>query len=131
MLFRSAVALLLAGLSSTITSGMAAGSIVSGIFKESYNIRDSHSQIGVLISLLLGLFLIFFIGDPFRGLIISQMVLSIQLPFTVFLQVSLTSSKRVMGPYVNKKYTTVILYVIAGIVTILNIMLLISAFTEL
>ena len=126
-----AVALLLAGLSSTITSGMAAGSIVSGIFKESYNIRDSHSQIGVLISLLLGLLLIFFIGDPFRGLIISQMVLSIQLPFTVFLQVSLTSSKRVMGPYVNKMHTTVILYAIAGIVTILNIMLLVSAFTEL
>ena len=126
-----AVALLLAGLSSTITSGMAAGSIVSGIFKESYNIRDSHSQIGVLISLLLGLLLIFFIGDPFRGLIISQMVLSIQLPFTVFLQVSLTSSKRVMGLYVNKMHTTVILYAIAGIVTILNIMLLVSAFTEL
>ena len=120
----------MAGLSSTITSGMAAGSIVSGIFNEPYNIKDSHSQVGVLISLVLALLLIFFIGDPFRGLIISQMVLSIQLPFTVFLQVGLTSSKRVMGPYANKPWTTFILYAIALVVTALNIMLLVSAFTE-
>lgn len=122
-----AIALLMAGLSSTITSGMAAGSIFSGIFNESYNIKDSHSQVGVLISLLVALLLIFFIGDPFRGLIISQMVLSIQLPFTVFLQVGLTSSRKVMGQYVNKRFTTIILYTIAGIVTALNIWLLITA----
>ena len=37
-----ALALLMAGISSTITSGMAAGSIFSGIFGESYHIKDSH-----------------------------------------------------------------------------------------
>ena len=65
----------MAGISSTITSGMAAGSIFAGIFGESYHIKDSHSQVGVLLSLGIALLPIFFIGDPFKGLIISQMVL--------------------------------------------------------
>ena len=110
-----ALALLMAGISSTITSG------------ESYHIRDSHSQVGVILSLGIALLLICFIGDPFKGLLISQMILSIQLPFTVFLQVSLTSSRKVMGQYVNSKWSTFVLYTIAAIVTVLNIMLLISS----
>lgn len=122
-----ALALLLAGISSTITSGMAAGSIFSGLFGESYNAKDPHSAVGVVLSLGVALLIIFFIGNPFQGLIISQMVLSLQLPFTVFLQVSLTSSKRVMGKYVNKPWNTVFLYSLAGIVTVLNIWLLISS----
>lgn len=121
-----AIALLLAGVSSTVTSGMAAGSIFAGFFGESYNIKDSHSRLGVLLSLGVALLIIFFISDPFYGLIISQMVLSVQLPITVFLQVSLTSSKRVMGKYVNSRSTTVILYTVAVIVTVLNLMLLFS-----
>jgi len=59
-------------------------------------------------------------------LIISQMVLSIQLPFTVFLQVGLTSSRKVMGDYVNSRWSTFVLYSIAIIVSVLNIMLLFS-----
>ena len=121
-----ALALLMAGISSTITSGMAAGSIFAGIFGESYHIKDSHSQVGVLLSLGIALLLIFFIGDPFKGLIISQMILSIQLPFTVFLQVGLTSSRKVMGEYVNSRWSTFVLYAIAIIVSVLNIMLLFS-----
>jgi manganese transport protein len=121
-----ALALLMAGLSSTITSGMAAGSIFAGMFNESYHIHDSHSQVGVLLSLGIALVCILFIGNPFKGLIISQMVLSIQLPFTVFLQVSLTSSRRVMGQYANSRLNAITLYTIATIVTVLNIMLFIS-----
>lgn len=124
-----ALALLLAGISSTITSGMAAGSIFSGLFSESYNAKDPHSAVGVLLSLGLALLIILFIGNPFKGLIISQMVLSMQLPFTVFLQVSLTSSKRVMGKYANKPWNTVFLYSLAAIVTVLNIWLLVSELT--
>lgn len=119
-----AIALLLAGVSSTVTSGMAAGSIFAGFFGESYNIKDTHSRLGVLLSLGIALLIIFFIEDPFYGLIISQMILSVQLPITVFLQVSLTSSKRVMGQYVNNCFTTVVLYVVATLVTVLNLMLL-------
>lgn len=119
-----ALALLMAGISSTITSGMAAGSIFAGIFGESYHIKDIHSRIGVLLSLGVALVIIFFIDNPFYGLIISQMILSIQLPFTVFLQVGLTSSKRVMGKYANSCWSSFVLYTIAIIVSVLNIMLL-------
>lgn len=121
-----ALALLMAGLSSTVTSGMAAGSIFAGMFGESYHIRDIHSRVGVLLSLGMALVIILFINDPFQGLIISQMVLSVQLPFTVFLQVGLTSSRRVMGKYANSRWSTFVLYTIAAVVSVLNIMLLFS-----
>ena len=121
-----ALALLMAGLSSTVTSGMAAGSIFAGMFGESYHIKDIHSRAGILISLGVALLVIFFIGNPFKGLIISQMVLSVQLPFTVFLQVGLSSSRRVMGEYANSRWSTFVLYTIAVVVSVLNIMLLFS-----
>jgi manganese transport protein len=124
-----AVALLLAGVASSITSGMAGGSIVSGMNKEPYDVKDNHSRIGILISLLGALLLIFFIGNPFKGLILSQVFLSIQLPFTVGIQIYLTSSKRVMGKYANSRYLITVLSVIAGIVTFLNIKLLIYFIT--
>jgi len=123
-----AVALLFAGIASTVTSGMAGGSIFSGLFGEPFDIKDNHSRLGVLISLAFALVIIFFISNPFQGLIISQMILSIQLPFTIFLQIYLTSSIKVMGIYVNKLTTNIILLVIGGIVTFLNIRLLISVF---
>lgn len=123
-----AIALLLAGISSTITSGMAAGSIFAGMFKEPYDIKNSRSRIGVMISLIVAFLIILVISDPFKGLIYSQMILSIQLPFTVFLQVHLTSSERVMGKYKNSRSTKYLLYGIGAVVTALNVMLLISFF---
>lgn len=123
-----AVALLFAGISSTITSGMAAGSIFAGMYKEPYDIKDNHSRFGVLISLLVAYVIILFIKNPFQGLIISQMVLSIQLPITIFSQVKLTSSEEVMGKYKNKLSTKIILYVLGAIVTGLNVVLFISFF---
>lgn len=119
-----AVALLFAGIASTITSGMAAGSIFAGMYKEPYDVKDSHTRWGILISLVLALGLIMVISDPFMGLIYSQMILSIQLPITIFLQVHLTSSQKVMGKYKNRTSTKWILYVLGGIVTVLNLMLL-------
>lgn len=119
-----ALALLLAGVSSTITSGIAGASIFAGFYGESYHHRDLHSRLGVLLSYLPALVLIFVIGDPFEGLIVSQMVLSLQLPITVFTQVFLTSNKQVMGKFVNSRSTTVLLLVLGSIVTILNLFLL-------
>ena len=121
-----ALALLLSGISSTITSGMAGGSIVSGMYKEPYDIKDNHSRVGVLVSLLGALLLIFFVKDPFKGLILSQVFLSIQLPFTVAMQVYLTSSPKVMGKYVNSISTQIMLWLITGLVTFFNLWLLVS-----
>ncbi len=119
-----AVALLFSGIASTITSAMAGGSIVSGIVKEPYNINDNHTRVGILISLLGALLVIFFIRNPFKGLILSQVFLSIQLPFTVISQVYLTSSEKVMGKYVNSWFTKILLTLIAAVVTYLNLKLL-------
>jgi manganese transport protein len=119
-----AVALLFAGVASSITSGMAGGSIVSGMYKEPYDVKDNHSRIGIIISLVGALAMVFFIGDPFKGLILSQVFLSIQLPFTIAIQVYLTSSKRVMGKYANSRFLIGLLMVIGSIVTFLNLKLL-------
>jgi manganese transport protein len=123
-----AIALLFSGIASTITSGMAAGTIFAGMYKEPYDIKDNHSRIGVAISLVLALVIIFLITNPFQGLIISQMILSIQLPFTIFLQVYLTSSARVMGKYKNSNLSKITLYALGVIVTVLNIALFVSMF---
>ena len=123
-----AVALLFAGIASTITSGMAAGSIFAGIYREPYDIKDSHSRWGVLLSLVMALIIIMLVSNPFMGLIYSQMILSIQLPVTIFLQVYLTSSGKAMGKYKNRTSTKWILYILGGIVTVLNVMLFISMF---
>ena len=123
-----AVALLFAGVASTVTSGMAAGTIFAGMFKEPYDIKDNHSRTGVGISLVIAFLIILLISNPFKGLIISQMILSIQLPITIFSQVYLTSSEKVMGKYKNRTSTKFMLYGLGAVVSILNIALFISFF---
>jgi manganese transport protein len=121
-----ALALLFSGLSSSVTAGMAGGSIFAGLYGEPYDIRDNHTKLGVGLTLIVAAIVIFFIKDPFSGLVVSQMLLSIQLPFTIFLQIYLTSSKKVMGKYANSIVDNIALWVIGIIVTVLNIALLIS-----
>ena len=57
-----AAALLLAGISSTITSGIAGASIFAGFYGEAYNHTDLHSKLGVLLSFVPALAIIFLIG---------------------------------------------------------------------
>jgi manganese transport protein len=121
-----AVALLFSGIASTTTSGMAAGTIFAGMYKEPYDIKDNHSRMGIFLSLIIALAIIMIISNPFKGLIFSQMVLSIQLPITIFSQVKLTSSEKVMGKYKNTTWLNIILYTLGITVTILNIALFIS-----
>lgn len=121
-----AVALLFSGLSSSVTAGMAGGSIFAGIYAEPYDIADSHTKTGVLVTLTAATAVIFFVSDPLKGLIYSQMLLSIQLPITIFTQLYLTSSKKVMGKYANSKLDRAALWIIALIVTVLNAALLLS-----
>ncbi|SFL77425.1 Nramp family divalent metal transporter [Pelosinus propionicus] len=119
-----AIALLFAGISSTVTAGMAGGSIFAGIFREPYDIKDRHSWMGVAITYGLAVVAIFFIESPFQGLVYSQMFLSIQLPWTIFLQIYLTSSTKVMGKYANTGLQQIVLWGIGLIVSGLNMMLL-------
>lgn len=119
-----AVTLLLAGISASVTAGMSGGSIFAGLFGEPYNINDRHSKVGVLLVFVLALLAIFFISDPFMGLVYSQMLLSVQLPITIFMQIFLTSSKRIMGRHANSRLDQYLLITIGVIVSGLNVALL-------
>jgi manganese transport protein len=121
-----AAALLFAGLSSSITAGMAGGSIFAGLFAEPYDISDSHTRAGVLITMVPAALIIFLIASPFDGLIYSQMLLSIQLPVTIFALVYLTSSEKVMGKFANSKRNKILLWGIGLVVTLLNLALLLG-----
>lgn len=123
-----AVALLLAGISSSITSAMAGSSIFAGIFGEPFQIKDIHSKVGAALSIGLGVVIIFLVGNPFQGLILSQTFLSIQLPITIFAQLWLTSRTKVMGKFTNSRPSNIMLFGLGLIVTGLNVYLLISLF---
>jgi len=122
-----ALALLCAGLASTITAGMAGGSIYAGIFGHAYSIREGLSRVGVALTLVPALLAVFFVTDSFKALIWSQVLLSIQLPITIVLQIGLTSSGKVMGNYANTSSGKLVLWTVAAVVIGLNLLLLKSA----
>ena len=68
---------------------------------------------------------ILFIKAPFEGLVYSQMLLAVQLPITIFTQIYLTSSKKVMGKYANSRKLNALLLGIAVVVTGLNVALVV------
>lgn len=121
-----ALALILAGFSSSITAAMAGGSIFAGMFQEPFDPSDSHSRTGVVITLLGALLIIFFVTNPFKAMIWSQIILSMQLPLTIFALIYLTSSFKVMGKFANPVSHKVLLWITAVIVTMLNVMLLVQ-----
>jgi manganese transport protein len=119
-----ALALLLSGVASLVTAGIAGGSIFTGFFGESYDIKDPHTRIGAVGTLVAATLIIFVIRDPFQGLLISQMILSMQLPITIVTQIRLTSSTGVMGRYANTPGLKMILWMVAAVVIGLNVLLL-------
>jgi manganese transport protein len=123
--------LLMAGLSSSVTAGMAGGSIVAGISGEPYDPSDNHTRLGIMITLFGALLIALVITNPFKGLIFSQIALSIQLPWTIVLQILLTSNPRVMGKYVNTILDRVLLWMTTVIVSALNVLLLVDTLRHL
>jgi manganese transport protein len=119
-----ALALLMAGLSSSVTAGMAGGSIFAGIFSEPFDIKDPHSRTGVALTLVPAALCILLITQPFQGLVVSQILLSIQLPLTIYLQFRLTASREVMGEFVNSAWHNIVLGGISIVVVGLNALLL-------
>jgi len=121
-----ALGLLFAGLSSSVTAGMAGGSVFAGIFIEPFDINDPHSRIGVGITLLGALAGIMLLPDPFKGILWSQIALSLQLPLTIIPLILLTSSRKVMGEYTNRRLGASVLWIVGLIVIGLNIALLVD-----
>ncbi|HIJ96485.1 MAG TPA: Nramp family divalent metal transporter [Desulfuromonadales bacterium] len=119
-----ALGLIFAGLASSVTAAMAGGSVFAGIYREPFDIADIHSKIGVIATVFGGVIVILLLKDPFKGILWSQIALSLQLPFTIFPMIWLTSSKKVMGSYANRPYGKAVLWVVGMIVIGLNIALL-------
>ena len=119
-----ALALLCAGLASSVTAGMAGGSIFAGIFGQTYTIQTPRSRAGIMITLGTALVSALFVTNSYTALIWSQVLLSIQLPLTVILQIYLTSSPKVMGHHANTTMGKILLWAIASVAIGLNLILL-------
>lgn len=61
-------------------------------------------------------------------IVYSQVFLSIALPFSIFPLVYFTSNKTLMGEFVNKKWNTYLGYLVAIILTLLNLKLIFDIF---
>ena len=62
-----------------------------------------------------------------RLLVLSQVILSLQLPFAVVPLVQFTSEKRTMGAFANPTWLKLLAWTVAAIIVALNVKLLISA----
>jgi manganese transport protein len=64
--------------------------------------------------------------SPTSVLVLSQVVLSFGIPFALIPLVLLTSSRDVMGEHVNRRVTTVVAGGLAGVITGLNVFLIVQ-----
>ncbi|TCS74990.1 Nramp family divalent metal transporter [Effusibacillus lacus] len=117
------IALLSAGLSSSTTGTMAGQSILEGFMR--VKISPFLTR---LITMLPALVLIGMQVDALKALVISQVVLSLQLPFTIIPLILFTRSKKLMGEFANKPIVNFLAYLIAFIVISLNGLLLYQTF---
>jgi manganese transport protein len=114
-----AISLLASGLSSSTVGTMAGQVIMQGFLRRHIApwIRRLVTMIPSLIVIAIGL-------DPTRTLVISQVVLSFGLPFAVIPLVYFTSRKEIMGVLVNRRVTTILASIVAGLIVVLNLFLL-------
>jgi manganese transport protein len=114
-----AVGLLASGLASTSVGAYAGAMIMSGLLHRTYPLvlRRLVTLIPALVILAIGV-------DPSRALVISQVVLSFGIPFALIPLVRLTSNRTLMGADVNHRVTTALGWLVAGIISVLNVVLI-------
>jgi manganese transport protein len=117
------VSLLASGLSSSSVGTMAGQVIMQGFLH--FHIPPWIRRLVTIIPSLIVIALKF---EPTRTLVISQVVLSFGLPFTVIPLVIFTSRKSIMGVLVNNRLTTVLASLAALVIICLNIFLLYQTF---
>ena len=111
--------LLASGLSSSTTATLAGQIIIEGFLNVRFGIflRRAITVIPALLVIWLGL-------DAYWILILSQVSLSVQLPFAIVPLVWLTARTSIMGEHANHPVTTAIATVIAVLIIGLNVALL-------
>lgn len=114
-----AVALLGSGLASTSVGCAAGAEVMQGLlrWRVPMLVRRVVTTIPALIVLALGI-------EPSYALIVSQVALSIGIPFALVPLVRLTASREVMGAHTNSMRVTVAASLVAAIVIALNVALL-------
>ena len=118
-----AVALLASGVSSS-SVGTYAGQVVMAGFvrlRVPLYLRRALTMLPALVLLALQV-------SPTEALVLSQVVLSFGIPFALVPLVRLTSDRRVMGEHVNSRLVTIVAWVIAGVISGLNVYLLAAQF---
>ncbi len=116
-----AIALIAAGLSSSAVGTMSGQVVMQGFihFKIPLWIRRLVTVLPSLVVLYAGF-------DPTRTLVLSQVVLSFGLPFAVIPLVLFTANGKIMGPLVNRPFTTFLAGLAALLILALNSYLLYS-----
>jgi manganese transport protein len=111
-----AVGLLASGIASSSVGTYASGVISSGLLNFKLSIFNQRA-----IALIPALIVIQVASNPTMALVFSQVVLSIGIPFALFPLIYLTSKKAIMGSFVNSKRTQVVGYLLAILLTGLNL----------
>ncbi len=127
-----AVALLCSGQNATLTGTLAGQIVMEGFIN--FRMRPwLRRLITRLIAIVPALLVIAWYGDSGTGplLILSQVVLSLQLPFAVFPLVMFTSDKAKMGRFASPAWVKGLAWTVAVIIGTLNVWLLYLTFTGL
>jgi manganese transport protein len=123
------LALLASGQSSTFTGTIAGQVIMEGFLKLKIPCwqRRTITRGLALIPAMIG---VLTLGEHSVGklLVLSQVVLSLQLPFAMYPLISLTSQRRIMGGFVNAWWTTVLSWFLFAVISSANIWLVWQAF---
>ncbi|KGQ22072.2 Nramp family divalent metal transporter [Thermus filiformis] len=120
-----ALALLASGLSSS-TTGTLAGQVVFEGFLGRWN--AFWGRLGLRLAVMLpAVAALAFSARPMDLLVLSQVLLSLALPFAALPLVALTSSPKVMGPMANPPWLRVLAWGVALVIVGLNLWLLVSA----
>lgn len=115
-----AIALVFSGISSSITVSMAEANIITGFLGKPEDPRTLLYRISVFITAIPAVLIILLSVDTFRLLIFSQVVLSIQLPFTLIPLLMLCRNKKVMGSFKSRNVEFAAAIIISALVIGLN-----------
>jgi manganese transport protein len=118
-----AVSLLASGLSSSTVGTMAGQVVMQGFLR-----RQIPVWLRRLVTMLPALVVIALNVDPTRTLVVSQVVLSFGIPFALIPLVMFTRRRDLMGDLVNRRFTTLAAWVVAGLIVALNLYLLFQLF---
>ncbi len=119
-----AVALLCSGQSSTVTGTMAGQIVMEGFLN--FRMRPwLRRLITRMLAVIPAVATIMIAGEQgtFRLLILSQVVLSLQLPFAVIPLIQFTGDRRRMGEFVNARWVSILAWTAAAIIVTLNLWL--------